>query len=76
MASTKVPVTKRALVQRLNRRLRAYGQVLKGTRGRAHHQHPRWLLVDVRHNRLLDSEVDLGALGEHLGALLPYETLV
>ena len=66
----KVPVTVRALVQRINRALASDGKRLRGTRGRG----PGVYYV-VSGSRVTQSAVNLEALGRKLGVLYAWETL-
>jgi hypothetical protein len=65
-------VSKRALVQRLNRKLRRQDEALRSKRGP---NTGEYYLVDIGRNVLLKEEVDLEKLGRELGALAPYERL-
>jgi len=74
--SDKVPVSERALVQRVNRMLAQEDQALKKTRG------SRWLndlgayyTADLQHNAILDRMVDLEEFGKEFGMLAEYEHL-
>ena len=69
-----VPVTKRALIQRINRVLVKQGEALRTTRGR------RWwsnlgdhYTVDVDRNWIVATHVDLEGYGHELGVLQGYE---
>ena len=66
----KMPVTVRALVQRINRVLASDGKRLRGTRGRG----PGVYYV-VSSSRVTQSAVNLEALGRKLGVLHEWETL-
>jgi hypothetical protein len=71
-----VPVTERALLQRVNRALQADGRVLKSSRGaRAEESLGRFYVIDQRRNVIVDKAVDLEALARKLGALKEYEHL-
>jgi hypothetical protein len=71
-AVTKVPVTKRALLQRVNRALAKQGQAVKTWRtfGRK----GKLFLIDLN-GPLLDANVDLVALAKRLGAIQEWEAL-
>jgi hypothetical protein len=73
-----VPVSKRALVQRINRKLlKDRGEVLKATRGgKAQQDLGDYYTVDLAGNFLVEKDVDLGELGRELGVLAAYERLV
>lgn len=71
-----VPVTVRALLQRINRTLEADERVVKSSRGaRAEAELGRYYVIDRRRNVIVDKAVDLEALGRKLGALQEYEHL-
>ena len=71
-----VPVTARALAQRINRKLVADGQRLKATRGsRARLDLGDYFVVD-RRGLAVDTYVDIEELGRELGALQTWESLV
>jgi hypothetical protein len=72
-----VPVTVRALLQRVNRALQEDDKVLKSSRGaRAEAELGRFYMIDQRRNVIVDKAVDLDALARKLGALKEYEHLV
>jgi hypothetical protein len=64
-----IPVSKRALVQRINRVIAKEGDQLRATRGR---QRPTYYIVDVAEDA---RPVNLEELGRKLGVLQPYERL-
>lgn len=71
-----VPVTMRALLQRINRALEKDGRVLKTTRGqRAEIELGRFYTIDARRHVVVDKDVDPEALARKLGALKRYEHL-
>jgi hypothetical protein len=72
----KAPVTMRALIQRINRKLSAEEEMLKVTRG------DRWrgdlgdyYVVDMNRNHLVSTHVDVAALGRKLGVLAAWENV-
>ena len=72
----KVPVTQRALFQRINRALEKEGQIQKTTRG------DKWrsslgdhYVVDLNRNLIVSTHVDLEELGREIKALAPYESM-
>lgn len=72
----KVPVTKRALIQRVNRALAKDGEQLKATKGaQAQLDLGEFYVVDVSGNSVSRKDVDLEKLARELGALKPYEAL-
>jgi hypothetical protein len=66
----KIPITKRALVQRINRHLRKRNEALRGKRGG---NTGEYYLVDFTRNTLIDDSVGIEKLGRELGILKPYE---
>lgn len=75
----KVPVSVRALYQRINRKLRATkgGETLKATRGNKFRDHlGDFYMVSAKTNMLVENDVDLSVLGKKLGVLKPWETLI
>ena len=76
-AGAKVPVTVRAVTQRINRALRARGETLKAARGvRARQDLGDYYTIQVDRNAVVDTHVDLERLARELGALAPYEQVV
>ncbi len=72
----KVPVSRRALMQRINRVLGKKEQALQATRGeRARLELGDYYLVHLRAGGVLDKRVKPEALGRELGVLAPYEQL-
>jgi hypothetical protein len=72
-----VPVTMRALIQRVNRKLATDGEVLKTTRGaRAHQELGDYYVLNVRMNAVARHDVDPEALGRRIGVLRPWEYVV
>jgi hypothetical protein len=70
---TKYPVGERALILRINRRLKASGRMLHVARGaRAEQQLGHFFIVDDRNN-IVAHNVDLTELARKLGALKPWE---
>lgn len=72
-----VPVTMRALLQRINRALALDAEVLKTARGqRAEMELGQFYTIDQRRNVIVDKDVDPEALARKLGALKEYEHVV
>ena len=70
----KVPVTERAVVQRLNRALRPQEMVLKACRsGQWHAELGDWYLVNFRYNAVYRKHVDLEAMAREEGVLKDWE---
>jgi hypothetical protein len=76
MAKRAVPVTERALIQRLNRKLQREDQELKTARG-AHMQQDagRFYVINRKHGRVEAKHIDLEAMARKCGALQPWERL-
>ena len=80
---TKVPVSERALIQRINRKLRADDEMIRTSRwihsdrGGFYEDHNtgRFFIVDFRENLMCKSHVDIEELGHELGALKAWEEL-
>jgi hypothetical protein len=65
-------VTRRALVQRINRHLRNRNEALRGKRGG---NTGEYYLVDFGRNTVVEDSVAIEKLGRELGVLKPYERL-
>jgi hypothetical protein len=75
-AGKKVPVTVRALTQRINRTLREKNQRLKlprGAQARLDLGGIGYYVIDCRRNRIVADHVDIEVLGRKLGALREWE---
>jgi len=71
-----VPVTRRALLQRINRRLKEDQQVVKAARGdHAQQDVGEFYRLDYARNAVVEQHVDLEALGRKLKVLAPFERL-
>jgi hypothetical protein len=71
-----VPVTMRALIQRINRKIAMDGEVLKTARGQAARAElGDYYIINVHHNFVSAKDVDLEARGRELGVLRPYECI-
>ena len=75
MAKVKtVPVSMRALIQRINRKLWPELQQLKATRGdRWRNQLGDYYVVDLNSNAILSQHVSPEKYGRELGCLSPWE---
>jgi hypothetical protein len=72
-----VPVSLRAVIQRINRKLRASGEVLKTARSTNVASSVGWhYIVDTDNNWISSQRVDPEALARELGVLQDYETVV
>jgi hypothetical protein len=77
LAKTKVPVTMRALMQRINRKLKPDDEVLKVARSeRVEQELGKYYTLDHRRNVLIHKDVDPEELGRELGVLRDYEKVV
>ena len=72
-----VPVSERALVQRINRRLAEEGweRLIKARTGRARQQMGSWFMIDERSKLLVSKFINLEKFGRELGVLGEYERL-
>lgn len=69
-------ITEKALYQRINRRLKHDGEVLRTARSqRTELTVGRYYILDVQSNAIAYQHVDLEELGRKLGVLLPGEQL-
>ena len=75
---TKVPISERALLQRINRRLKPDLQAVKTVRdvGRRRLDYGFFYRVDYRMNAVLDHHLDLEEMGRDLGVLKPWEEVM
>lgn len=74
--ATKVPVTTRALIQRINRKLSSEMMQLKTTRGeRWRNDLGDYYIIDVNKNIVVRAHLDLEELSKELGCLSPWEKL-
>ena len=77
MPKRTIPVSKRALVGRINRKLREDGQVLKFTRGeRAKLELGDAYIWEPRRALASDTFIDVEWLGRELGVLQSWERLI
>ncbi len=75
-ASKQVPVSRRALIARLNRHLKKDGECLRTSRGeRARQDLGDYFVIDVSKNHVINKDVDLEDLGRELGVLAAFEKL-
>jgi hypothetical protein len=72
-----VPVSVRALYQRLNRKLAGKGLVLKASRGgRARTEVGSFYVIDTERNTVVVHHVNLEAYGRELGVLAQWERVI
>jgi hypothetical protein len=76
MRRQKVPITERALIQRINRKLKPDLEMLRVTRERWQTELGRFHIIDFDKNWICRKDVDLEELGRDLGVLADYEALV
>jgi hypothetical protein len=74
-AGGKVPITSRALIQRINRKLAPDQETLKTARGALQNEVGEHYVLDLFHNRVTTKDVNLETLGRKLGVLKPWEVL-
>ena len=67
-------ITDRALIQRINRKLKQNDEQLRTARtARAESSIGHYFIVDVRRNVIVTHHLDLEELGRQLGVLQPWE---
>jgi hypothetical protein len=72
----KTPVTARAVIQRINRKLKADLQALKISRTeKARLDCGDYFILDYRKNYLIEHDVDIEAKARELGVLRPWEAV-
>jgi hypothetical protein len=76
MKKQKLPVTARALLQRINRKLRPHFEQVRTTRSeRLANEFGRYYRMNWNRNYVAQRFVDIEALGRDLGVLAPFEAL-
>jgi hypothetical protein len=70
-------VSKRALIQRINRKLKTHDEVLRvmSRSGRSWLDTGDYYIIDLQKNCIMSTHVDLAEYGKKLGVLAGYETL-
>ena len=77
MKATKIPVTMRAIVQRINRALEPNDQVLRKVRGaRAEQELGEYYVLNFSRNYIVEKDVDPEMLARSLGVLSDAEAVV
>lgn len=71
----RVPITEKALYQRINRKLRSQGKVLKRARGRVEKTLGQYYVVNVERNFVAQQDVDIVELARELGVMAAWESL-
>jgi len=75
--SKKVPVSVRAVIQRINRKLAPNDQQLKKCRGqRWYSDLGLYYILDVDHNLILDTHLNVESVARELNAIEEWETVV
>ena len=72
---TLVPITEKALYQRINRKLHSRGEVLKRARGNVWLTLGEYFVVDVQSNAVVSHHVDIEDHAREIGALAAWECL-
>jgi hypothetical protein len=75
MTKPKVPIAEKALYQRINRKLRADGEVLKRARGNVETTLGEYYVVNVERNFVAQHHVDIAELGREIGVMAEWESL-
>ncbi len=76
MSKQMVPVSQRALLQRINRALAKDEEMVKRLRGEKwEHEMGRYFKVDFNRNFVLEKHVDLEATAKELGVIKPWEKM-
>jgi hypothetical protein len=77
MKSKRVEVSKRALIQRINRVLGKQDEVLRVTRtARSKQEYGDYMIIDTRLNAFVSATDDIEALGRELEVLAEWEKLL
>ena len=71
----KAPITEKALLQRINRKLRAQDEILKRARSTVETTLGAYFVVDVQGNFVKQHHVDIEDFGRDLGVLAEWESL-
>jgi hypothetical protein len=71
----KVPLTARAVLQRVNRKLTAEQRQLRAAHGNERNTLGDFYVVDLRGGGVCDADVDLEKLARKLGVMREWETL-
>lgn len=71
-----VPVSKRALVQRINRKLAAEDKILRASVGAQAADLGAYYTIDTNRNAITGKSIDLETYGRKIGALADFEKLV
>ena len=75
-AATKIPITRRALIQRINRALQQRDEQLRAARGpRQQRELGDYWILDLRKRCVASKNIDPEKLARELGVLQPYESV-
>ena len=75
LMTSKMKISQRALLQRLNRKLADEKLIVKKTRGeKLVREVGNYFLLDLHRNRIAEKDVDLPAMGRERGGLEPWES--
>lgn len=72
----RIPVSSRALLQRINRILANEGEIVKKARSRAETTVGEYFRIDIQGNYVVGTHIDLEELGRKIDALHSFEELV
>jgi hypothetical protein len=74
-STQKIPLSERAVVQRINRKLAKENEALRTSRqnSRAQSIVGNYYIVDLNRNAVTASQIDLEALARELGVIMDYE---
>jgi hypothetical protein len=73
--ATKAPVSRRALIQRINRQLAKQDEHLRINRSTRWPELGTYYIVDIRRNTITVKDVDLEAKAQELSAIRDWEAL-
>ena len=76
MSNETVPVSERALIARINRKLPEHEKLKKLRGSRWEHDLGQYYIIDQNMNAILHKHIDIEELARELGALKPWESLV
>ena len=71
----KLRLDARAVLQRVNRKLKNANEIVKKARGRLEQEVGEYYRLDLHRNAIIEKDVDLEKLGRELGVLKPYEVI-
>lgn len=71
----KLQLDARAVLQRVNRKLKNANEIVKKARGRLEQEVGKYYRLDLHRNVVVEKNVNLEKLGRELGVLKPYEVI-